>query len=157
MRGKLISILSILLVIGSARPLALGKKNKKDKTARLKTLQTIYVDGTNMAVSYIRKNLAHETCLTNTPEISEADAILDVREISPVPCEMGSPGFCSSISAQLTDAKTNETLWFTSDDHIPKVDVIHQMSGPYQWVLWGLKNACCKGRPAPASPKGPKD
>jgi hypothetical protein len=153
MRGTFISILALCLVMVSAQPLAVGKKNKKDKAARLRSLQTIYVDGSGTAASYIRKNLSRETCLQNTPERSEADAILDIEEESPVPCEMGSPGMCTSLTAQLIDAKTNEALWLVADDHLPMMDLIHQLKGPPEWVLWNLKNACCKNRPIPAQPK----
>jgi hypothetical protein len=131
----------------------LGKKNKKDRAARLRSLQTIYVEGEGNAASYVRKNLSQETCLLNTPERSEADAILEVMEVSPVPCEMGSPGLCSSITAQLIDAKTNEALWLVSDDHLPMKDVLHPFHGPSEWVVWNLKTTCCKGRPIPAPPK----
>jgi len=156
MRRKLIPVFVVCLVIASGQPLALGKKNKKNNAARLKTLQTIYVDGSIRAVSYICKNLSQETCLTNTPEQSEADAILEVQEVSPVPCQMGQAGICSSISAQLLDAKTQEALWFTTDDNIPLLDPIHQLNGPYQWVLWNLKSVCCKGRRVTPPPKDSK-
>jgi hypothetical protein len=156
MRGKLMPVFVACVLIGSSLPLALAKKNKKDYAARLKALQKIYVDGSSTAVSYIRRNLSQETCLDNTPVESEADAVLEVWEVTPVPCGVGTPGICSSISAQLLDPKTNETLWSRTDDHIPKVDIIHQLNGPYQWVLWNLKSSCCKGRPAPPPPKDSK-
>lgn len=147
----------VCVAICSLHPIALGKKNKKNTSARLKSLQTIYVEGSLTAASYIRKNLSVETCLTNTPQASEADAILDVREDLPGPCRDGAPGYCAGISAQLLDAKTDETLWFTEDDNIPARDILHPMNGPYQWVLWGLNRACCKGRPLTTPPKNPKD
>jgi hypothetical protein len=154
MREKLIPVFVACVLIGSALPLALGKKNKKDYAARLRALQTIYVDGSISAVSYIRRNLSQETCLHNTPVESEADAVLEVWEVTPVPCEAGT--LCSSISARLLDPKTNETLWFRTDDQLPQVDIIHRSNGPYQWVLWNLKNSCCKGRPASPPPRDSK-
>jgi hypothetical protein len=156
MRGKLISVFVACVLMGSALPLALGKKTKKDYNARLRALQKIYVDGSSAAVSYIRSNLSHETCLDNTPEESEADAVLEVWEVTPVRCEAGSPGICTSISAKLLDPKTNELLWFRSDDHLPMMDMIHQMNGPYQWILWNLKSSCCKGRPPAPPPRDSK-
>ena len=153
MRGTIVSMAVVCLLIVSTQPLASGKKNKHDRAARLRALQTIYVEGENNAAAYVRRNLAQETCLLEIPERSEADAILEVMEVSPVPCEMGSPGLCSSISAQLIDAKTNEALWLVADDHLPMKDVIHPFHGPYEWVLWNLKKTCCKGRQIPAPPK----
>jgi len=156
MRGKLILVVAVCVFIVSGQPLALGKKNKKNNSARLKTLETIYVEGTPAAVSYIRSNLSQETCLSNAPEESEADAILDVTEVSPIPCSDGSARMCSSITAQLLDPKTSEALWLTRDDNLPKMDLLHQLNGPYQWVLWSLRSACCKGRPKPPPPKDSK-
>jgi len=153
MRRKLVPVFVVCLLIVSAQPGALGKNNKKNNAARLKTLQTISVEGSPKAVSYIRKNLSQETCLTNAPEESEADAILEISEVSPAPCQMGQAGMCSSISAQLLDAKTQEALWFTTDDNIPLRDSIHQLNGPYQWVLWNLNGVCCKGRRVTKPPK----
>jgi len=156
MRRKLILVLTACVLIASAQPPALGKKNKKDNSARLKSLETIYVEGTPTAVSYLRSNLSLETCLSNAPEESEADAILDVEEVSPIPCSDGSARVCSSISAQLLDPKTNKSLWFTQDDNLPKMDLLHPLNGPYQWVLWSLRSTCCKGRPKPPPPKDSK-
>jgi hypothetical protein len=156
MRGTIISIVAVCLAVVSVQHVALGKKNKKDRDARLRSLQTIYVDGSGTAVSYVRKNLSEKTCLLSTPERSEADAVLDIEEGSPVPCGMGvTGGMCTSLTAQLTDAKTDEALWLTADEHIPLTDVIHQLHAPGDWVLWNLKNACCKDRPIPAHPKDP--
>jgi hypothetical protein len=148
MRGKLIPVFVACVLISSALPLALGKKNKKDYAARLRTLQTIYVDGSSLAVSYIRENLPHETCLNNTEAKSEADAILEVWEETPSPCgrEQATYGICSHISAKLLDPKTKELLWYREDEHLPSIDLAHHLNGPYQWVLWNLKDSCCKGR-----------
>jgi hypothetical protein len=130
-----------------------GKKNKEDIKARLRSLQTIYVDGSTRAVSYISENLSHETCLNYNPVKTEADAVLEVWEESPVPCggavqPMSGPmsGTCSSIQAKLLDSKTDKVLWFREDEHLPQVDLIHHLNGPYQWVLWNLNSSCCKGR-----------
>jgi len=143
---KPISALAVCLLVVSALPFVYGKKSKKDNAARLKTLQTIYVDGSSVAVSYIRKNLSLETCLINTNEKSEAEAILEVWEESPVGCGDGGRGLCSHIFAKLLDPKTKELLWYREDQHLPAVDPIHLTNGPYQWVLWNLKSSCCKGR-----------
>jgi hypothetical protein len=156
MRGALTSFFVVCLLVCSAQPLALGKKNKKNSRARLKTLQTIYVDGSPIAVSYIRNNLSQETCLTYAPQPSEADAILDVQADMPRPCPDWGARMCVEISARLLDPKTDEVLWFVEDDHLPLADVIHQTNGPYQWVLWNLKNACCKGRLLTTPPKDSK-
>jgi len=157
MRGPLISAFVVCLLICSAPPRALGKKNKKDYAARLRALQTIYVDGSGLAASYIRRNLSHETCLNNTEVESQADAILEVWEQIPAPCPMGTAGICSAISAKLLDPKTEEVLWYREDDHLPAVDLIHQQNGPYQWVLWNLRDSCCKGRLLTPSPKDTKE
>jgi len=157
MRRGLISTAVLCFVLGATQPAMPGKKNKEDNKTRLRSLQSIYVDGSSVAVSYIRENLSHETCLNNTPEKAEADAVLEVWEESPVPCgstlQPGS-GMCSQIQAKLSDAKTNKTLWFREDDHLPVVDLVHHSKGPYQWVLWNLNDSCCKGRaPAESSPR----
>jgi hypothetical protein len=158
MRRTLTSAAVICIVIGSTQPAVLGKKNKENISERLRSLQTIYVDGSSFAVSYISKNLSHETCLNYTPDETEADAVLEVWEESPVPCggmsgPMNGPmtGGCSHIQAKLLDPKTRKILWYREDEHLPQVDLIHHLNGPYQWVLWNLKNSCCKGRPS-ASP-----
>lgn len=157
MRGALTSFFVVCLLVCSAQPLALGKKNKKNSAARLKSLQTIYVVGSPIAATYIRNNLSQKACLTNAPQASEADAILDVQEDIPWPCPDWAPRMCVEISAKLLDPKTYEVLWFVEDDHLPLADAIHQTNGPDQWVLWNLKSACCKGRPLTTPPKGPKD
>lgn len=146
MRAKPISALTVCLLVVSALPFAYGKKSKKDYAARLKTLQTIYVDGSSVAVLYIRKNLSLETCLINANEKSEAEAILEVWEESPVGCGDGGRGLCSHISARLLDPKTKELLWYLEDQHLPMTDPIRGMNGPYQWVLSNLNSSCCKGR-----------
>jgi len=153
MRGTIISIVVVCLVVASAQHVALGKKNKNDRAARLHSLQTIYVDGSGTAASYVRKNLAQQTCLLNSPEQSEADAVLDIMEEGPVPCGMGSPGLCTSMTIQLIDAKTDKALWATAEDLPLRMDVSHQLHGPGDWVLWNLRQVCCKGRPIPAPPK----
>jgi len=153
MRGTFITVLALCLVMVSAQPLAVGKKNKKDNAARLRSLQTIYVDGSGTVASYIRKNLSRETCLQDAPDPSVADAILDIEQVGPVPCEMGTPGLCTSLTAQIIDAKTNEALWIVADDHLPMADLIHQLQGPSDWLVWNLKKVCCKDRPIPAPPK----
>ena len=166
MRTKSISALTLCLVVLSALPFVSGEKNKKDYNARLRALQTVYVDGSSLAVSYIRKNLPLETCLTNADEKSEAEAILEVWEESPVDCGPGTQSLsgapslnCSHIYAKLLDPKTKETLWFREDQHSPLVNSTwymqgesqpplgdSPMNGPYRWVLWTLKSSCCKGR-----------
>jgi len=153
MRRTLISAVVACIVIGSAQPAALGKKEKEDVKARLRSLQTIYVQGSGGAVSYISQNLSQETCLNNAPVEAEADAVLDVWEVT-FACGSGfqpMTGMCSHIQAKLLDPKTGKILWYREDEHLPKGDLVHQMNGPYQWVLWNLKNSCCKGRSA-ASP-----
>ena len=157
MRRTLISVFLICVLICLAGPLAFGKKKKNDNAARLKALQTIYVDGSPGAATYIESNLSQKTCLTYWPQASEADAILDVQEELPGPCRNGMGGICRGISAQLLDPKTNKVLWFTEDESLPAADVIHQMNGAYQWVLWNLNNVCCKGRVLTTPPKNPKD
>jgi len=154
MRRTLISAAVVCIVIGSTQLAVLGKKNKEDIKARLRSLQTIYVDGSSRAVAYISENLSHETCLNHAPVKAEADAVLEVWEESPVPCGSAfqpEGGVCSHIRAKLLDPKTNKVLWYGEDEHLPQMDLIHRLNGPYEWVLWNLRNSCCKGRP-PASP-----
>ena len=149
MRRALTLAAVICIVIGSTQPAMLGKKQKEDIKARLHSLQTIYVDGSSVAVSYIRENLAHETCLNNTPDKDEADAVLEVWEETPVPCEstiQPQAGVCTHIQAKLFDAKTHKLLWYLEDQHFPAVDLTHNLNGPYKWVLSNLNYSCCKGR-----------
>jgi len=153
MRGTLTSAAVVCILIGLTQTAMPGKKDKENINARLRSLQTIYVQGSGPAVSYISQNLSHETCLNNAPVETEADAVLEVWE-TPVACGSGyqpMTGMCSHIQAKLLDAKTGKLLWYREGEHLPKMDAIHQMNGPYQWVLWNLKNSCCKGRPI-ASP-----
>ena len=160
MRRGLTLAAVVCIVIGSTQPAMLGKKQKEDIKARLRSLQTIYVDGSSVAVSYIRENLSHETCLNNTPDKAEADAVLEVWEESPVPCGSAiqpGGGVCSHMQAKLLDAKTSRILWYREDDHLPAVDLVHHLNGPYQWVLWNLNSSCCKGRPSAGSSQDSKD
>ena len=150
MRKMFTSAAVVCIVIGSTQLAVLGKKQKEDVNARLHSLQTIYVDGSSIAVSYISENLAHETCLNNTPDKAEADALLEVWEESPVPCGTATQpegGVCSHIQAKLFDAKTNKILWYREDEHFPAVSPVNNLNGPYKWVLWNLNNSCCKRRP----------
>ncbi len=156
MRGRIISIVLVCIAIFSAQHVALGKKNKKERAARLQSLQTIYVDGSGKAASYVRENLSQKTCLLSEPERSEADAVLDImEEESPAPCTTGPTGLCTSITVQLIDAKTDEALWTATDEFPLRMDIPHQAHGPGDWVLWILRQVCCKDRPIPAQPKDP--
>jgi hypothetical protein len=149
MRRALTSAAVICIVIGSTQPAMPGKKPKEDIKARLHSLQTIYVDGSSVAVSYIRENLAHETCLDDTTDKDEADAVLEVWEESPVPCGSAiqpEGGVCTHLQAKLFDAKTNKLLWYREDQHFPALDLTHNLNGPYKWVLSNLNYSCCKGR-----------
>ena len=156
MRGTLISAAVICIVICSTQPAMPGKKQKEDIKARLHSLQKIYVDGSSVAVSYIRENLSHETCLDNTQDKDEADAVLEVWEESPVSCGGANEppetaiqpqaGVCSHIQAKLFDAKTNKLLWYLEDQHFPQMDLTHRLNGQYKWVLHNLDYSCCKGR-----------
>jgi len=159
-RRILISAAVVCIVIGTTQPAVLGKRQKEDINARLRSLQKVYVDGSSSAVSYISENLAQETCLNNAPDKTEADAVLEAWEESPVPCGSAiqpEGGVCSHIQAKLFDAKTNKILWFREDEHLPQVDLIHHLKGPYQWVLWNLNNSCCKDRPPASSSPGPRE
>ena len=80
MRRALTSIAVVCIVIAATQPAVPGKKNKEDVKARLHSLQKIYVDGSSVAVSYISENLSHETCLDDTTDKDEADAVLEVVE-----------------------------------------------------------------------------
>lgn len=153
MRGTMAMIFALCLVAVWAQSLASGKMSKKDRAARLNSLQTIFVDGAGAAANDIREKLPQETCLEVAPARAEADAILEVDEEGPGPCSGGMPGMCQSITVQLVDAKTNEALWLTSDDSMPVGVQIHPLQGTYGWVFAGLRKACCKDRPTPAQPK----
>jgi len=146
MRGRIISIVVVCVAIFSAQHAAWGKLNKKERAARLGSLQTIYVDGPGEAASYVRENLSQKTCLQNMPERSEADAVLDIMEGGPAPCTTGLAGLCTSITVQLIDAKTNEALWTAADEFPLRMDLPQQAHGPGDWVLWILRQVCCKGR-----------
>ena len=149
MRRMFTLVAVVCIVMGSTQPAVLGKKPKEDIKARLRSLQTIYVEGSIRAVSYISENLSQETCLNNTPDKAEADAVLEVWEQSPIPCGSGLQpmgGVCSNIQAKLLDPKTQKVLWYREGEGLPQADLIHHLNGPYDWVLWNLKNSCCKGR-----------
>jgi len=156
MRRALTVVAVVLIVIGSTQPAMPGKKQKDDIKARLHSLQKIYVDGSSVAVSYLSENLSHETCLDETTDKDEADAVLEVWEESPVPCGSGNEprqsaiqpqgGVCTHIQAKLFDAKTNKLLWYREDQHFPAADLTHDLKGPYKWVLSNLNYSCCKGR-----------
>jgi hypothetical protein len=143
------------LIGASVLPLASGKMTKKERAARLQSLQSVYVDGDGWAASEIRKHLAEQTCLLVTQARSEADAILSIDEVGPGPCTGGVPGMCLSVSVQLIDSKTNEALWLTADDSMPMGVQIHPLQGHFGWVYDGLRKACCKDRATPAQPKDP--
>jgi len=160
MRRILTSAAVVCMVIGSAQPAVWGKKDKEDVNARLRSLRAIYVDGSRFAVAYISENLPHETCLDIASDKTEADAILEVWEESPVPCGIPNQptnGVCSHIQAKLFDAKTKKLLWYREDQHFPLQDMVHQQNGPYQWVLWNLKSSCCKNRPSTDFPPPSKE
>jgi len=153
MRGTIISIVVLCLVIISAQHVALGKKNKKERAERLRSLQTIYVDGDGAAPSYVRHNLSQKTCLHSAAERSEADAVLDIMEQSSVPCTDGSPGMCTSMTIQLIDAKTDKAIWAATEDLPARMFDLHSLHGPGDWVLWNLNEVCCKGRQIAAPSK----
>ena len=156
MRRALTVAAVVSIVIGWTQPAMPGKKQKDDIKARLHSLQKIYVDGSSVAVSYISDNLSHETCLDDTKDKDEADAVLEVWEESPVSCGNANEppgsaiqpqaGVCTHIQAKLFDAKTNKLLWYLEDQHFPQVDLTHRLNGQYKWVLHNLGYSCCKGR-----------
>ena len=147
MQHLLVKALMLCLVLSCAQPLALAKK-KKDTSLRLKSLETIYVEGFGQAADYIRRNLARETCLKQTTEESEADAILEIWE-GTSPCRSALSGICQAISAKLRDRPSGEVLWFRRDDELRPALAIGTRDVAPKWVLWNLDSACCRGRASP--------
>ena len=152
MRGVLIRILAFVLLISLALPLAFAKKKKKfDVKARLKSIETVYVEGYSRSADYIRHNLSNETCLKYLPTRADADAVLEVRE-DLEPCGDDRTRNCQTISGKLYDGETGKLLWFREDDTLPVSIPLGGMSARGKWLLWNLESACCKGRPSPPPP-----
>ena len=147
MRTLLVKALMVGLLVSLGQPLALAKK-KKDTSARLRSLETIYVQGFGQAAEYIRRNLVRETCLKHTMDEDTADAILDVWE-GVKPCRQALSGYCQAISAKLIDRPSKDVLWYRSDEEMGAISALGVRDKPGQWILWHLSNACCKGRPSP--------
>jgi len=147
MRSLIVRALMVGLLISLAQPVALAKK-KKDTSARLKSLETICVEGFGEAADYVRRNLAQQTCLKHTMVESEADAILEIWE-GTSPCRSALSRLCQAISAKLIDRPTNKVLWFRRDDELQPALTFGAQDVAGKWVLWNLHNSCCKGRLLP--------
>jgi hypothetical protein len=137
-------VLAAGLLIALFQPLSLAKKKNK-RAERLRSLESIYVDGTGLAAEYIRRNLAEQTCLKHVPSEEMADARLEVWE-SVGPCPMKLTEVCRGISARLIDRESDKALWYRSDDEIAGVTSLGGSETAGKWVLWNLVSACCKGR-----------
>jgi hypothetical protein len=152
MRAVLIRSLALVLLVSLALPLAFAKKKKKfDVKARLKSIETVYVEGYSRSADYIRQNLSNETCLKYMPNQANADAVLEVRE-EVGPCSDRMARSCQAISGKLYDRETKKLLWFREDDTLPVSIPLGGMDKRAQWLLWNLENACCKGRSSPPPP-----
>ena len=137
-------VLAAALLIALFQPCSLAKK--KNKCAeRLRSLESIYVDGTGLAAEYIRRNMAEQTCLKRVPREEMADARLEVWE-NIRPCPMSLTGVCRGISARLIDRESGKALWYRSDDENAGAPSLGGSDSAGKWVLWNLNSACCKDR-----------
>lgn len=136
--------LAIGLLITLSPPLSLAKKKNK-RVERLRSLESVYIDGTGLAAEYIRRNLAQQTCLKRVPSEEMADARLEVWE-NIGPCQSKITGICRGISARLIDRESGKALWYRSDDEIAGATSLGGSDSAGKWVLWNLDSACCKGR-----------
>jgi hypothetical protein len=132
------------LLVTFFQPVGLAKKKNK-RTERLRSLESIYVDGTGLAAEYIRRNLAQQTCLKRVPTEEMADARLEVWE-NLGPCWSHIGGICRGISAKLVDRESSKALWYRSDDEISGATSLRGSEIAGKWVLWNLDSACCKDR-----------
>jgi hypothetical protein len=137
-------VLAAGLLIALFQPLTLAKKKNK-RTERLRSLESVYIDGEGLAAEYIRRNIAQQTCLKHVPTEEMADARLEVWE-KIGPCPMQRTRVCRGISARLIDRESGKTLWFRSDDEIAGATSFTGSQVAGKWVLWNLNSACCKGR-----------
>lgn len=137
--GALISCLLTLFF----QPLASAKKNKRKE--RLRSLETVHVTGQGKVAEYVKRNVEKKTCLKSPEEGEAAEAILDVWQHM-MPCRSSLSGLCLSASAKLTDGETGKVLWFRTDDDLGSRFSIGVEEAAGKWLLWGLRNACCKGR-----------
>lgn len=141
LRAALFAALMLTLPPGTA----LAKKRKDKNAVRLETLQTVFVQGSDLTAMYVRRNLEGSTCLKEAAVADEADALLEVWEDT-VPCRMSPDRFCLGIRARLMDRKTRKTLWFRSDDDMGSRLSLGGGQTAGKWVLWQLSGSCCKGR-----------
>jgi hypothetical protein len=137
-------VLAAGLLIALFQPFSLAKKKNK-RAERLRSLESIYVDGTGLAAEYIRRNLEQQTCLKHVSEEDLADARLEIWE-NIGPCPMNLTGVCRGISARLIDRESAKALWYRSDDEIAGATSLTGSQTAGKWVLWNLNSACCKGR-----------
>lgn len=137
-------ILAVTMVFGIAGADSLAKK-KKDKKARLKEIEAVFVHGYGPAVAYIERNLGQETCLVSARREEDADAVLEIRQDTR-PCQSAVRGLCVEITALLTDRQTDKVIWFRTDSNIGSRTSIGVDDAVGKWVLWNLNGACCKDR-----------
>jgi hypothetical protein len=137
-------VLAVAMAFGLAGADALAKK-KKDKKARLKEIEAVYVQGYGPAVAYIEQNLGQETCLVGARTEEDADAVLEIRQDTR-PCRSALRGLCVEITALLTDRQTDKVIWFRTDSNIGSRSSIGVDDSVGKWVLWNLNGACCKNR-----------
>ncbi|HUU12173.1 MAG TPA: hypothetical protein VM182_00520 [Terriglobia bacterium] len=141
----LFGLVMTCLLILSSQPLAVAKKNKEKIKERLRSLQVVHVVGEGPVARYVKQNIEQKTCLREPEENEGAEAILTVwQEIRP--CQLGLSGVCLSVNAKLTDAQTNEVLWFRTDDQFGSRMSIGVDEAGGKWVLWNLASTCCKKR-----------
>jgi hypothetical protein len=146
MRGPvLFGLLITCLLILSAQPLAGAKKNKDEIKERLRSLEAVHVMGEGPVARYVKQNLEKQTCLREPEQDEGADAVLTVSQ-QIWPCQLALSKMCLSVTAKLTDAETDEVLWFRTDDQFGSRTSIGIDEDAGKWVLWNLNSTCCKKR-----------
>ncbi len=135
-------IAAVILILG---PSAGAKRNKEKIEERLRSPQVIHAVGEGPVARYVKQNSEQKTCLRGPEENEGAEAILTVSQ-QIWPCQFALSGMCLSVTAKLTDAQTNEVLWFRTDDQFGSRMAFGVDEAGGKWVLWNLNSTCCKSR-----------
>ena len=141
---RLVGIFSILVsLLTLVSPTAAPKK--EDVKRRLRSLETIHVEGTGRAAEYASRHLMRETCLKRAISEDEADAILEIWQ-RPAPCRGALARICLEVSMKLVDAETKKVLYYRTESEFGSALSLQVDEAAGKWVLWNLNGASCKGR-----------
>ena len=122
-----------------------GADKKQDRKARLKSIETVLVNGDGPVASHVGKNLTNESCLKRMFSEHGADAELVVWQQTR-PCEWPLNKLCVEVNARLIDRETGKLLWSVADRDFGSRVVVGVDEAAAKWVIWHLNDACCKGR-----------